>query len=131
MSRNAAVQRGFLRCRYFAVRMFPSSVSCSSPANAVPKKSNGDANLCIVVDTLKDTQIDTYEFRVEISVAQDVTMTQEAHSKWIFSETWHRTLQGLTSPDRTDVIEQAVKKCVDIFVADYCAVNPKLPAKMP
>jgi hypothetical protein len=59
-------------------------------------------------------------------VAQDVKMTRETHSKWIFSETWRRTPQGLTSPDRTDVIEQAVKKCVDIFVADYRAVNPKL-----
>ena len=83
------------------------------------------------VDTLKDTQLDIYEFRVEISVAQDVTLTRESRSKWIFSETWRRTLQGLTSPDRTDIIEQAVKKCVDIFVADYRAVNPKLPAKTP
>ena len=99
------------------------------PTNAVPKKFNGDANLTIVVDTLKDTQLDIYEFRIEISVAQDVTMTRDTHSKWIFAETWRRTLQGLTSPDRTDIIEQAVKKCVDIFVADYRAVNPKLPAK--
>ena len=27
--------------------------------------------------------------------------------------------------DIADIIEQAIKKCVDIFVADYRAVNPK------
>ena len=96
------------------------------PTNAVPKKFNGDANLSIVVDTLKDAQLDIYEFRVEISVAQDVTLTRQTHSKWIFAETWRRTLQGVTSPDRVDIIEQAVKKCVDIFVTDYRSVNPKL-----
>jgi hypothetical protein len=97
--------------------------------NAMPKKFNGDANLSITMDTLKDTQLDMYVFTVEVSVAQDVELTRQPHSKFSSAETWRRTLQGVTSPDRTDIIEQALKKCVDAFVADYRAVNPKLSDK--
>jgi hypothetical protein len=95
------------------------------PTNAVPKKFNGDANLSITVDILKQPQLDVYVFTVEVVVTQDVKLTRLPHAEWSSSETWRRTIQGITSPDRTDVIEQALKKCVDAFVADYRAVNPK------
>jgi hypothetical protein len=96
------------------------------PTNPVPKKFNGDANLSITVDAVKDAQLDMYLFTVEVAVTQDVQLTRQPHSKWSSAQTWRRTLQGFTSPDRTDIIEQALKKCVDAFVADYRAVNPKL-----
>jgi hypothetical protein len=106
-------------------------VEAGIPTNAVPKKLNGDANLFITVDILKQPQLDAYIFTVEVTVAQDVELTRQPHSKWSSAETWRRTLQGITTPDRTDIIEQALKKCMDAFVADYHAVNPKLSDKTP
>ena len=95
------------------------------PTNAAPKKFNGDANLSITVDIIKQPQLDVYVFTVEVAVTQDVKLSRLPSARWLSSETWSRTLLGVTSPDRTDVIEQALKKCLNAFVADYRAVNPK------
>lgn len=96
----------------------------SIPVDAVPKKFNGDANLSITVDTIKQPQLDAYVFIVEVAVTQDVRLARDPHAPWTSAETWRRSLQGITSPDRTDVIKQALKQCVNMFVADYHAVNP-------
>jgi hypothetical protein len=92
--------------------------------DSTPKKFNGDANLSVTVDVIKQPQLDVYVFTVEVAVTQDVRLSRDAHAKWISAETWRRTLQGITSSDRTDVIQDALKKCVAMFIADYRAVNP-------
>ena len=95
------------------------------PVDTVPKKFNGDANLSITVDTIKQPQLDAYVFLVEVAVTQDVRLARDPHAPWTSAETWRRSLQGITSPDRTDVIKQALKQCVNMFVADYHTVNPE------
>ena len=95
------------------------------PTHAVPKKLNGDANLSITVDLIKQPQLDAYVFTVETAVTQDVKLTRDPQAKWSSSETWRRTIQGITSPDRMDVVHLALKNCVTAFVNDYRTVNPK------
>ncbi|HXI73237.1 MAG TPA: hypothetical protein VNN22_23100 [Verrucomicrobiae bacterium] len=94
------------------------------PVDAVPKKFNGDANLSITIATIKQTQLDVYVFTVTVEVAQDVQLTRDPKSKHLMSGTWRPDIQGITSPDRVDVIEQALKQMVNLFVKDYQAVNP-------
>jgi hypothetical protein len=93
--------------------------------DAEPKKAHGEANLSITISTVKDTQLGLYLFTVEIAITQDVKLSRQANASPISSETWRRSLQGLTTPDRTDVIEQALKQCLNQFVTCYQAVNPK------
>jgi len=95
------------------------------PVNASPKKFNGDANLSVTVDTIKQPQLDAYVFMVEVVVTQDVRLARDPHAPWTSAETWRRSLQGITSPDRTDVIQQALKQTLNRFIADYRAVNPR------
>ena len=95
------------------------------PIHAVPKKFNGDANLSVTVDVIKQPQLGVYVFTVELAVTQDVKLTRLPQGDWSAAETWSRRLQGITSPDRTDVIDQAISKCVNAFVGEYRAVNPK------
>jgi len=61
---------------------------------------------------------------MEVAVTQDVKLTRRPHAAPVAARTWSKTIQGITTPDRTDVIEQAVKQGVSIFVADYHAMNP-------
>jgi len=65
-----------------------------------------------------------YVFTVTVEVAQDVQLTRDPKAKHLMSGTWRRDIQGITSPDRMDVIEQALKQMVNLFVKDYQAVNP-------
>jgi hypothetical protein len=39
------------------------------------------------------------------------------------AEAWRRSLQGIFSPGRTDVIPQALKQTLNRFIADYHAEN--------
>jgi hypothetical protein len=94
------------------------------PVNAEPKKSNGDPNLSVTVDIIHQPQLDVYVFTMEVAVTQDVQLTRPVRGKNMSAETWARTRQGITSPDRLDVIDQTLKLCMDAFVADYQAVNP-------
>lgn len=94
------------------------------PADKEPTKSNGDANLSVTVDIIHQPQLDVYVFTTEVAVTQDVQLTRPVRVRGMAAETWRRTLQGVTSPDRLDVIDQALKQCVAAFVADYQAVNP-------
>lgn len=93
-------------------------------ADAAPDSSNGDPNLSVTVDTIRQPQLDIYAFTVEVAVTQDVRLNRPGHFKGICAVTWRRTLQGITSPDRTDVIQQALKQCLDVFIEDYQTVNP-------
>lgn len=94
------------------------------PINASPKKFNGDANLSVTVDTIKQPQLDAYVFMVEVAVTQDVRLARDPHAPWTSAETWRRSLQGITSPDRTDVIQTALKQTLNRFITAYRAVNP-------
>jgi hypothetical protein len=76
------------------------------------------------VNTVKDSQLGLYLFVVQVTVIQKVELTRQSHAQPVAAQTWTRNIQGLTSPDRVDVIEQAVKKCVSMFVDDYWKVNP-------
>jgi predicted Fe-Mo cluster-binding NifX family protein len=92
---------------------------------AEPQRMNGDANLSITIDTIKQPQLDVYAFTVEVAVTQDVRLSRMPHADWISAETWRKSLQGINSPDRTDFIEQALKQCLKYFTTDYSSVNPK------
>ena len=94
------------------------------PMDAAPKKFNGDANLSVTVDALRQPQLNVYTFTVEVAVTQDALLTRTAGLKWVGVETWRRTIQGITTPDRMDVIQQGLRQCLKAFVDDYQAVNP-------
>jgi len=94
------------------------------PINAEPKKSNSNANLSVTVDIIHQPQLDVYVFTTEVALTQEVQLTRPVRGKNMSAETWRRTRQGITSPDRLDVIDQTLKLCMDAFVADYQAVNP-------
>jgi hypothetical protein len=104
------------------------------PVNAEPKSTNGNANLSITISTVNDTQHGLYLFTVEVAVIQDAQLTRQAQASPMPAQTWSKTIQGLTAPDGTDVIEQALKQCMDQFVTSYRAVNPRRllapPAKL-
>ncbi len=95
------------------------------PVQTAPQKANGDANLSILIDTIKQPQLGIYAFTVEVSVTQDVRLSRMPNADWISAETWRKSLQGITSLDRTDVIEMALKQALKYFVADYHSMNPK------
>ncbi len=90
-----------------------------------PKKAHGEANLSITISTIKSAQLGLYLFTVEVAVTQDVKLTRQSNMPPMSAETWRRSLQGLTTPDQTAVIEQGLKQCLNQFVASYQAVNPK------
>lgn len=94
------------------------------PVDAVPKKFNGDAKLSITVNTIKQTQLDAYIFTVSVEVAQDVKLARLPKSEWLMATTWRREIQGFTTPDHPEVIEQVLKTLVAAFVKEYRAVNP-------
>jgi hypothetical protein len=93
--------------------------------DAKPQNAHGDANLSITVNTVRDAQLGLYLFMVQVTVIQRVQLTREVHAQSIAAQTWTRNIQGFTSPDRIDVIEQAVKNCIGMFVDDYWKVNPR------
>ena len=92
--------------------------------DAEPKRDNGDANLSITVDTISQPQLGVYAFTVEVAVTQNVQLARQRNSTQAAARTWSKTIQGITTPDRIDVIEQALKQGLDRFAADYHAVNP-------
>ena len=94
------------------------------PTTAAPKRANGDANLSVTVDLIRQPQLDVYAFTVEVAVTQNVRLTRPARADAMSAETWRRTLQGITSPDRLDVVDLALKQCMNLFAKDYQAVNP-------
>ncbi len=93
------------------------------PSDNEPKRSNGDANLSVTVDIIQQPQLNVYIFTTEVAVTQDVKLTRSPRLEGMAAETWRRSLQGITSPDRLDVIDEALKRCVAAFVADYHAAN--------
>ena len=95
------------------------------PVDAEPKKAHGDANLSITISTVKDTQLGLYLFTVEVAITQDVKLTRESNVPPMSAETWRRSIQGLTTPEQTDVIEQALSQCLNQFAKCYQSVNPK------
>ncbi|HEX4349724.1 MAG TPA: hypothetical protein VH251_05035 [Verrucomicrobiae bacterium] len=99
-------------------------LNASIPVNGVPNKGNGNANLSITVAAIKQPQLGVYVFTVEVAVTQDVQLARQPGLKGISAETWRRTTQGITVPDRIDVIQKTLKQIVDMFVADYRTVNP-------
>lgn len=92
--------------------------------DAEPKAAHADANLSITVDTIKQSQLGVYVFTVEVAVTQDVQLTRLPHAAPVAARTWSKTIQGITTPVRTDIIRQALKQQVDRFIAAYRAVNP-------
>jgi hypothetical protein len=94
------------------------------PVNAVPNGGNGNASLSVTVATIKQPQLGVYVFTVEVAVTQDVQLGRQPGLQGISAETWRRTTQGITTPTRADVVQKTLKQMVDMFVADYRAVNP-------
>jgi hypothetical protein len=95
------------------------------PANTAPEKSNGNANLSVTVAAIKQSQLNAYLFTVEVAVTQDVQLARQPQAGSMAAETWRRTVQGITTPERTDVIAQAIQQGVTAFAADFHAVNPR------
>ena len=104
------------------------------PVNADPETTNGNANLSITISTVNDTPHGLRLFTVEVAVIQDVQLMRQAQASPMPAQTWSKTIQGLTTPDGTDVIEQALNQCLDQFVTSYRTVNPRRllapPAKL-
>jgi hypothetical protein len=92
---------------------------------AEPDQTNGNASLSITISTMKDAQRGLCVFTVEAAVTQDVQLTRQAQSGPVSAKTWTKTVQGITTPDHVDAIEEAVKQCVDDFVTSYQAANPR------
>ncbi len=90
-----------------------------------PQSVHGDANLSITVNTVKDPQLGAYLFMVQVAVIQRVHLTRQTHGQPVAAQTWTRNVQGLTTPDRVDIIAQAVKQCVSAFIDDYWKVNER------
>ena len=95
------------------------------PVDSEPEKAHGEANLSITVAAIYDSQTGLYLFTVQVALIQDAQLTRQSHPAAVVAQTWTRTVQGLTTPERLDAIEEALKRCIDKFVADYRAVNPK------
>src|SRR6266850_1491100 len=90
-----------------------------------PTKANGDACLSVTVNLIHQPQLDVYPFMVEVAVTQGVQLKRTSRDKeGMSAETWRRTVQGITSQDRMDVVDQALRKCLDQFTQNYRAVNP-------
>lgn len=95
------------------------------PAMPAPTRANGDACLSVTVDLIYQPQLQVYPFVVEVAVTQDVQLKRSSgDQQGMSAETWRRTVQAITSPDRMDVVDLALKKCLDQFIQSYRAVNP-------
>jgi hypothetical protein len=90
-----------------------------------PKRAEGFANLSITVNAVKSEQIGAYLFMVQIAVTQTTQLTRIPNAKPVAAQTWTRNIQGLTPPERTDIILDAVKKGVNEFINDFHQMNPK------
>jgi len=94
-------------------------------AMSEPAKANGDACLSVTVDIIHQPHLDVYPFTVEVAVTQAVRLKRPARdTEGMSAETGRRTVQAITSPDQMDVVDVALKKCMDQFVESYRAVNP-------
>jgi hypothetical protein len=93
------------------------------PLDSEPNKFHGDANLSVTINTIKQDQLGIYAFTVEVAVMQTVKLSRLPNASPVSARTWSRTIQGLTTPDRVDVIEQALKKGLDQFIVSYRSVN--------
>jgi hypothetical protein len=95
------------------------------PAMPSPTKANVDACLSVTVDLIHQPQLDVYPFTVEVAVTQSVQLKRKVQDRVDMSaETWRRTLQGITSADRMEVVDQALKQSLAQFTQSYLAVNP-------
>lgn len=95
------------------------------PMMSAPIKANGDACLSVTVDLIHQPQLNVYPFVVEVAITQDVQLKRTSRDKeGMSAETWRRTVQAITSPDRMDVVDLALKKCLEHFIQSYRAVNP-------
>jgi hypothetical protein len=70
------------------------------PVDAEPKKAHGDANLSIIISTVKDTQLGLYLFTVEVAVTQNVKLARQPNVSPMSAETWRRSIQGLRNGPR-------------------------------
>ncbi len=95
------------------------------PLQTEPQKANGDANLSIVIDTIKQPQLDIYAFTVEVSVTQDVRLSRLPHADGISAETGEKRCRELLRRIVCDVIPMALKQALKFFVTDYRTMNPK------
>jgi len=91
--------------------------------DSAPKESDGNANLCVTLAVVRQPQLNAYLFTVEVAVTQDVRLSRLPHAADLPAETWRKTIQGLTTPARTDLISAALTQAVGLFVKDYHAVN--------
>jgi len=89
-----------------------------------PQTSHGEANLSLNVNTIKDDQLGLYLFSVQVAVFQDAQLVRPGYKIPVAAQTWTRNIEGLTTPNRTDAIELALKRCIDDFIAEYVVVNP-------
>jgi hypothetical protein len=89
-----------------------------------PQLADGDANLTIIVDTVKHPQ-GVFVFKVGVSLAQRVRLTRDPKGRAFPSETWSAISLGLTTPKRLDIIYEPLQEKLDQFIKDYHAVNTK------
>ena len=92
-----------------------------------PKRTEGFANLCVTVNTVKEQSTGAYIFMVQIALSQTVHMTRLPSAKPVASLTWMNTIQGLTTPDRVDIIDLAIKQGVNFFIKDFFEGNSPKP----
>ena len=106
------------------VRIEPGAFIFNADLEAVFIDAEGDAQLTIIVDTIKHPQ-GVYLFTVTVSVVQTVKLTRKPKGDDFPSETWKAIALGLTTPKQIEVILEPLKEKLGSFTEAWRSVNPK------
>ncbi len=82
---------------------------------SAPLPSNENANLSIVIDTIKHPQ-GVYVFTVSVSVVQEAQITHGQKQGRFPVETYGTIALGLTTPNRMDIIYEPLKEKLGEFI---------------
>lgn len=93
-------------------------------ARKEPAAEDGDANLIVIIDTIRHPQ-GIYLFRVEVAVVQMVHLTRAPKNSPIPATTWSANALGLTTPTKMDIIEFPLKEKLADFVQAFRSVQAK------
>lgn len=121
---DATVQKGGVTTKQVQAKVEAQLRKAGIRIYETPRPAEGDANLTIIVDTIKNPQ-GVYVFKVGVSLVQAVRLTRDANAGAFPSETWSAVAIGLTTPRQLDIIYKPLEEKVDEFVKAYTAVNPK------
>jgi len=91
-----------------------------------PQPVDGNANLAIVIDTVKHPQGPVI-YGVEVSLLQEVHLMRQPNTNPTPGQTWSAKAIGLTSANQLHLILEPLGAKVGEFVRDFVAANPKPP----